>query len=83
MEKALLNRLGKKANIYGRDLGLDGELSLVPDDAGGSASWRIDVQSVRELYESWIIPLTKEVEVCLCPLFKQDYDSNCCDIAKL
>jgi len=25
--------------------------------------WKIDVEEVRHLYESWIIPLTKEVEV--------------------
>ena len=28
-----------------------------------STRWKIDVESVRVLYEDWIIPLTKEVEV--------------------
>lgn len=59
VEKALLERLVKKARIYGRDIGPDGE----PREDG----WKIDVQTVHDLYEKYIIPLTKEVEVrCQC-----------------
>lgn len=85
IERALLNRLGKKASIYGPEIGLDGNPLLggqvninghkTPPDENGNgngsgdaagAKWKVDVESVRELYESWIIPLTKEVEVrCL------------------
>jgi chorismate mutase len=57
VEKALLARLTKKAAFYGQDLGPDGQ----PLPNGGST--RIDVQGVKDLYEKYIIPLTKDVEV--------------------
>jgi len=67
VEKALLERIVKKASIYGPELGLDGRLPGDGGGGGGSSSkdtkWRIDTETVRELYEDWIIPLTKEVEV--------------------
>lgn len=62
VERALLTRLGKKASIYGPEIELSNGTSNGNDD-NHSAKWKIDVESVRELYESWIIPLTKEVEV--------------------
>lgn len=58
VERALLERLKKKAAFYGRDLGPDGQ----PLENGGST--KIDVEGVKELYEKYIIPLTKDVEVC-------------------
>ncbi|KAF8319103.1 chorismate mutase [Clavulina sp. PMI_390] len=64
VEKALLVRLGKKASIYGPEISTSAPSGGVPN--GGTeddGKWKIDVESVRELYESWIIPLTKEVEV--------------------
>jgi len=57
VEKALLERLVKKAKTYGRDLGPTGE------PVEGNTVMKIDVEGVRDLYESYIIPLTKEVEV--------------------
>jgi len=57
VEKALLERLVKKAKTYGRDLGPTGE------PVEGSTAMKIDAEGVRDLYESYIIPLTKEVEV--------------------
>ncbi|KAL0563748.1 chorismate mutase aro7 [Marasmius crinis-equi] len=51
VEKRLLERLGKKAAMYSQSL----------DGAPGSE--KIDTAGVVELYESYIIPLTKEVEV--------------------
>lgn len=62
VERALLDRLGKKTSIYGPEI----ELEMGSGNANGNTNggkWKIDVESVRELYESWIIPLTKEVEV--------------------
>jgi chorismate mutase len=61
VERALLTRLGKKASIYGPEIDLSSGTTNGDDHHG--AKWKIDVESVRELYESWIIPLTKEVEV--------------------
>ncbi|KAF8578549.1 chorismate mutase [Ramaria rubella] len=57
VEKALLVRLKKKAAFYGQDLGSDGQ----PIENGGST--KIDVEGVEHLYEKYIIPLTKDVEV--------------------
>lgn len=56
VERAVLDRLTKKAALYGQDLGPDG----LPVESG---STKIDVQAVRDLYETYIIPLTKDVEV--------------------
>lgn len=107
VERALLSRLGRKASIYGAEIGMDGEpirvkkkdspligrprgltinhspltdneakglpktaynspesssaLTMVEEDE--ELSWKIEVEEVQYLYEKWIIPLTKEVEV--------------------
>lgn len=46
--------------------------STVPPSPGGLNSGKIDVEGVVELYEHYIIPLTKEVEVrCLCIFITQ------------
>lgn len=57
VELRLLQRLRKKATMYAQDLAPDGEPS-------GSGNSKVDVEGVVELYEHYIIPLTKEVEVC-------------------
>lgn len=56
VERRLLQRLRKKATVYAQDLAPDGS----PNQDGPS---KIDVDGVVELYEHYIIPLTKEVEV--------------------
>ena len=57
VEKRLLLRLGKKAATYAQDI-VDGDSNDVNFKAN-----KIDVDGVVDLYESYIIPLTKEVEV--------------------
>lgn len=57
VERRLLQRLRKKALVYAQDFAPDG--SPIGDEA------KIDVDGVVELYENYIIPLTKEVEVRL------------------
>ncbi|KAF7977795.1 hypothetical protein HWV62_281 [Athelia sp. TMB] len=54
VEQSLLLRLRKKAEIYAQNFAAEGE---------ASASTKIDVDGVVDLYESYIIPLTKEIEV--------------------
>ena len=61
VERALLQRLRKKASLYALNFTPDGE--PLSDDA----TRKIDVDGVVELYEHYIIPLTKEVEVRLRP----------------
>ncbi|KAG0163171.1 chorismate mutase aro7 [Apophysomyces sp. BC1034] len=55
VEKKLLDRLRRKALVYGQTFDQEKE--------GTSAHLRIPVQAVVDLYEKWVIPLTKEVEV--------------------
>ncbi|EIN12976.1 chorismate mutase [Punctularia strigosozonata HHB-11173 SS5] len=57
VEARLLQRLRKKAALYAQDFAPDGE------PLGQSGALKIDVDGVVELYENYIIPLTKEVEV--------------------
>ncbi|KAI0259804.1 chorismate mutase [Gloeopeniophorella convolvens] len=58
VERRLLMRLRKKAALYAQDFANDGE--PLPNGAGKG---KIDVDGVVELYEHYIIPLTKEVEI--------------------
>lgn len=55
VERRLLQRLRKKALVYAQDFAPDGE------PKGGET--KVDVDGIVELYENYIIPLTKEVEV--------------------
>lgn len=55
VEKKLLERLRHKALVYGQTLDQEQE--------GTSTHLRVPVETVVELYERWVIPLTKEVEV--------------------
>ena len=58
VEKKLLQRLRSKASLYAINFSPEGE------PLNDSATRKIDVDGVVELYEHYIIPLTKEVEVC-------------------
>jgi chorismate mutase len=58
VERCLLVRLRRKAMLYAQDFASDGE--PLPNGIGKG---KIDVDCVVDLYESYIIPLTKEVEV--------------------
>ncbi|KAH0832110.1 chorismate mutase [Lanmaoa asiatica] len=60
VERKLLSRLRKKASIYAQEFNPDGD-AIANSHANGTA--KIDVDGVVELYENYIIPLTKEVEV--------------------
>ncbi|KAH9179107.1 chorismate mutase [Lactarius sanguifluus] len=57
VERRLLIRLRKKAMLYAQDFANDGE------PLNSTNKGKIDVDCVVDLYESYIIPLTKEVEV--------------------
>lgn len=61
VERKLLLRLQKKAATYAQDIVLDSE----PNGHAAPIKRvnKIDVDGVVDLYESYIIPLTKEVEV--------------------
>ncbi|CAB4435674.1 unnamed protein product [Rhizophagus irregularis] len=61
VEEALLKRLRRKALIYGQDISEHGGLNL--DNMQTTEQLKINVDVVVELYEKWVIPLTKEVEI--------------------
>ncbi|PBK75088.1 chorismate mutase [Armillaria solidipes] len=61
VERKLLIRLQKKAETYAQDFASDGTTQLANGSVNGAS--KIDVAGVVELYESFIIPITKEVEV--------------------
>lgn len=64
MEQKLLLRLQKKATAYAQEFAADGgEVAKKETNGRANASAKIDVDGVVDLYESYIIPLTKEVEV--------------------
>ncbi|KAH7337022.1 chorismate mutase [Rhizoctonia solani] len=60
VEATLLDRVQRKTSIYAQELNPGGEPIK---NSTGVGKWKIDVECVRDLYENWIIPLTKEVEV--------------------
>lgn len=62
VERTLLQRLQKKAANYAQDFAPDGEV-IRDSDGNASVNGKIDVDGVVDLYESYIIPLTKEIEV--------------------
>lgn len=57
VELKLLQRLRKKAELYAQNFAPDGQ------PLSDTSSRKIDVDGVVELYEHYIIPLTKEIEV--------------------
>lgn len=77
VERRLLQRLRKKASTYAQDYAPDGEPIPLASSMNGNGSavnghgggggggtvGKLDVEGVVELYESYIIPLTKDVEV--------------------
>ncbi|TFK64636.1 chorismate mutase [Pluteus cervinus] len=62
VEQKLLQRLLRKASTYAQDFQSDDVLVNGTNGINGKAV-KIDVDGVVDLYESYIIPLTKEVEV--------------------
>ncbi|KAF8073707.1 chorismate mutase [Lyophyllum atratum] len=62
VERRLLIRLQKKAMTYAQEIGVDTELKA-NGEGHPNGTGKIDVDGVVDLYESYIIPLTKEVEV--------------------
>lgn len=59
VEAALLRRLRRKAMIYGHDITENGDIVLDQE----TQDKKISPDVVVDLYERFVIPLTKEVEV--------------------
>lgn len=63
VEARLLVRLANKARVYGCEMDADGRVVMVPDHEIGLRG-KIDINQVVDLYRDYVIPLTKDVEVC-------------------
>ena len=66
VEERLLRRLKKKAMIYGQDIADDDAPPAengVPGSPSGTGTYKFDLDLVVRLYEKYVIPLTKKVEV--------------------
>jgi chorismate mutase len=61
VERKLLQRLRGKAATYAQEFAPDGSPNGI--NGNGISTAKIEVDGVVDLYESYIIPLTKEVEV--------------------
>jgi chorismate mutase len=59
VELRVIDRVKLKAATFGRDLNSAAESA----EGNGTGPMRISPQSVAELYDAWVMPLTKEVEV--------------------
>lgn len=58
VEAALLIRLAEKAKVYGQDMNRPGAT-----DAEREKERKIEVEEVVRIYKTFVIPLTKDVEV--------------------
>jgi len=63
VEAKLLIRLQKKVDTYSPDIAADGDSPSSVKELKKPNGGKIDTDGVLDLYESYIIPLTKEVEV--------------------
>ncbi|PRW32941.1 chorismate mutase [Chlorella sorokiniana] len=59
VELKVIERVRLKAATFGQDLGSSSDGS----GAGGSSSYKVRPEVVAALYEQWVMPLTKQVEV--------------------
>lgn len=61
----MLQRVRKKAEMYGQDLD---DVCTTQSDGGCEpeerlSQYKVDPQLVANLYERWVVPLTKEVQI--------------------
>lgn len=57
--RQVIERVRLKAATFGQDLGSSSDGS----GGGGSSSYKVRPEVVAALYEQWVMPLTKQVEV--------------------
>lgn len=63
VELKVIERVKLKAATFGQDLNSSGHNSLSSVKSSESLALRISPEAVADLYEQWVMPLTKEVEV--------------------
>lgn len=55
-EERVISRVASKAAIFGQDIDSNGQAM--------AASYKVEPDLVADLYREWVMPLTKEVQVC-------------------
>ncbi|KAJ3674285.1 hypothetical protein LUZ60_004901 [Juncus effusus] len=64
VEKAIKNRVEAKAKIFGQEVKLNGETNEIENNNNGKGNnYKIEPSLVAELYGTWIMPLTKQVQI--------------------
>lgn len=66
VEQRVLQRVEKKAAIYGQDLSAIAEAAAGSEDSHEGptqSSYKVQPGEIAQLYETWIMPLTKQVQV--------------------
>lgn len=63
VEQSVLHRVKAKATVFGQEVRVDGETHANFNGNGASPVYKIQPSLVAELYGTWIMPLTKEVQV--------------------
>ncbi|KAF3338951.1 chorismate mutase 3 [Carex littledalei] len=61
VEQSVLHRVETKATVFGQEVTGDGEINF--NGNGATPVYKIEPSLVAELYGTWIMPLTKEVQV--------------------
>ncbi|KAJ4781240.1 Chorismate mutase [Rhynchospora pubera] len=63
VEQSVLHRVKTKATVFGQEVKVDGETKENQNGNGAPPVYKIQPSLVAELYGTWIMPLTKEVQV--------------------
>ena len=63
VELKVVERVTLKAATFGQDLNAAAATASTPQNGGDGLLLRVSPQAVAELYDRWVMPLTKEVEV--------------------
>lgn len=61
-EDVVKRRVEKKAIVFGQTITLDGPIETGINNSSGT-DFKVDPLVVYKLYDQWVIPLTKQVEV--------------------
>ena len=61
-EDVVKRRAEKKAIVFGQSITLDGPIQTDVNNSS-LANFKVDPSVVYKLYDQWVIPLTKQVEV--------------------
>lgn len=62
-EELVMRRVEKKAEVFGQEVTLDKNVAAAGANETAGSKYKVDPSVVYRLYEDWVIPFTKVVEV--------------------